>query len=74
LAISDKAFKLEFNICIYLLTELVIFFFENMPAFNIHFFMIFFFSGYVYRRLTQREWAWQELKRARVKQYFDNQG
>jgi hypothetical protein len=73
LAISDKAFKLEFNICIYLLTELVIFFFENMPAFNIHFFMIFFFSGYVYKQLMQREWAWQALKRARVKQYFDNQ-
>ncbi|HSB92702.1 MAG TPA: hypothetical protein VLC28_06270 [Flavitalea sp.] len=73
LSVSDKSFKLEFNICIYLLTELVIFFFENMPAFNIHFFMIFFFTGYVYKQLKQREWAFQASKVARVKQYFDNQ-
>ena len=42
LQVKDASFKLEYNICIYLLTEIVIFFVENSPSYHIHFFLLFF--------------------------------
>jgi hypothetical protein len=52
LKITSESFRLEYNICIYLLTELLIFLFENSPSYHIHFFMLFFFAGYVYNKLN----------------------
>jgi hypothetical protein len=51
----NSNFKLEYNICIYLLVELIVFFFENSPAYHIHFFLMFFFTGYVYNKLKTNE-------------------
>ena len=73
LSVTDKSFKLEFNICIYLLTELVIFLFENTPAFHIHFFLMFFFAGYVYNQIRLRNKEKQSLQKPRVKRHFDTE-
>ena len=53
LNLKETSLKLEYNICIYLLTELLIFFFENSPSFHIHFFLLFFFAGYVYNKIKR---------------------
>lgn len=55
LQIQDGAFKLEYNICVYLLVELLMFFFENSPSYHIHFFMIFFLAGFVFNKIRQYE-------------------
>ena len=71
LRIKDASFKLEFNICIYLLTEIIIFFFENSPSYHIHFFLLFFFTGYVYNQLKLREEVAMAYKPAKPRRTFN---
>ena len=71
LCITSSSYKLEYNIYIYLLTEIVIFFIENSPWYHIHFFLLFFFTGYVYNQQKIRERMSKTSKPVSIRKTFN---
>jgi hypothetical protein len=50
---SGKSSGVSYAICIFIFSELLLMFFENIPNYGFNFFSIFFLAGYVFQRIKE---------------------